>query len=621
MKTKLNLFLLLPLLLFANLGFCQYTALNIPEANYGVTGSDGKTFTINLHESVKQFPVTISSASSTLISPTITGAIDTGDIRTNTFWGPTLIMDKGDVVHMNVTNNLNESSTIHWHGSHLPAIMDGGPHQVIAAGALWQPYWKVTNQAATLWYHPHMHATTQSQLTKGVGGFMIVKDPAEAALALPRTYGVDDIPLAITSRRFISSTGAMSATLTDNYGDYFIVNGTFATDKVGAVKAQMTLPKQWVRLRILNTEIQRGLNIGFSDNRTFYVIGNDGGLLNAPIAVTRVAVQTGERFEIMVNLSADTVGAETLFLKTFNSVAEITTSLGSSSFLNGGWPGSENGASPSPSTTAGPINGGYLNQKDISFLSIKIGATTTATTPITALPATLASNTYWTATDVTNSRTISVGGGNGGSAFTLDGSLYSDALTPKTVNLDAVEKWTIVNNNVFGHTFHLHDVAFKVISRSGGAMGTTVRTYEQGWKDSVWLPIGGTVVFIAKFDDYADASWPYMYHCHALTHEDEGMMGQFIVSGALSTASNPKTTAFSIFPNPVADKLFINLENPDNAIYYIKIITLEGRVAMMLPKPEWQNGIDVTSLSSGNYILQLTDEDSKSVTNKKFIKL
>ncbi len=596
-----------------NFGFSQYTALNIPEAYYGVSGTNGKTFTINLHESVKQFISTIPS--------TVTGAIDVGTATSNTFWGPTLIMDKGDVVHMDVTNNLNESSTIHWHGSHLPAIMDGGPHQIIPAGTLWQPFWTVKNQAATLWYHPHLHATTQAQLTKGVGGFMIVKDPAEAALALPRTYGVDDIPLAITSRRFISATGAMSATLTDNYGDYFLVNGTLATSATGTVKAQMTLPKQWVRLRLLNAEIQRGLNIGFSDNRTFYIIGNDGGLLNAPIAVTRMAIQTGERYEIMVNLSTDTVGAETLFLKTFNSVSEITTSNGSSSFLNGGWPGSENPASSSPSTTAGPINGGYLNQKDISFLNIKIAATTTATTPITAVPTTLISNTYWATTDVTNSRTISIGGGQGGAAFTLDGSLYTDALVPKTVALDAIEKWTIVNNNVFGHTFHLHDVAFKVISRSGGAMGTTVRSYEQGWKDSVWLPIGGTVNFIAKFDDYADSTWPYMYHCHALTHEDEGMMGQFKVTSVLSTVEeNVSAISFKLYPNPVSEKLFIDLADNENDIYYITITTLQGRVAMMLPKPQWQNGIDISSLSDGMYILKLTDEKTKSVTNKKFVK-
>jgi blue copper oxidase len=621
MKKTKNVILLTIILLSVNFGYSQYTALNIPEAYYGAIGTNGKTFTINIHENIKQFPVTISATSSTLINATVTGAIDTDDIRTNTFWGPTLIMDKGDVVHMDVTNNLNESSTIHWHGSHLPAIMDGGPHQVIPAGTLWQPFWTVKNQAATLWYHPHMHATTQSQLTKGVGGFMIVKDPIEAALALPRTYGVDDIPLSITSRRFISATGAMSATLTDNYGDYFLVNGTFATDKVGAVKAQMTLPKQWVRLRILNAEIQRGLNIGFSDNRTFYIIGNDGGLLGAPIAVTRMAIQTGERYEIMVNLSADTVGAETLFLKTFNSVAEITTSNGSSSFLNGGWPGSENPASPSPSTTAGPINGGYLNQKDISFLSIKIGATTTVTTPVTALPATLVANTYWTTTNVTNSRTINIGGGQAGAAFTLDGSLYSNALIPKTIALDAIEKWTIVNNNVFGHTFHLHDVDFNVISRSGGAMGTTVRPYEQGWKDSVWLPIGGSVSFIAKFDDYADSTWQYMYHCHALTHEDEGMMGQFIVTSSLATAEeNVAAVSFKLYPNPVSDKLFIDLADTQNDIYYITITTLQGRVAMMLPKPEWKNGIDISSLSTGTYIMKLTDEKTKSVTTKKFIK-
>lgn len=237
------------------------------------------------------------------------------------------------------------------------------------------------------------------------------------------------------------------------------------------------------------------------------------------------------------------------------------------------------------------------------------------------MPTTLVSNTYWTTTNVTNSRTINIGGGNGGSAFTLDGALYSNSLLPKIVNLNAIEQWTIVNNNIFGHTFHLHDVAFKIISRSGGAMDTTVRSYEQGWKDSVFLPINGTVTFIAKFDDYADSTWPYMYHCHALTHEDEGMMGQFTVNSSLSSSENTTPIAFKLYPNPVADKLLINLENTDNEIYYITITTLEGRIAMMLPKPELQNGIDVSSLATGTYILKLTDENTRSVTTKKFIKM
>jgi blue copper oxidase len=602
MKKTFNLLLIFNLLLLANTGFSQYNALNIPEAYYGVSSSGGKTFTLNIDDNVKQFRTG---------QATVTGAINVDPATTNNFWGPTLIVNKDDIVHMNVTNNLNESTTIHWHGMHLPAIMDGGPHQIIPAGTLWQPYWTVKNQAATLWYHPHLHTTTQAHVTKGIGGFVIVKDATEAFLPLPRTYGTDDIPLAISSRRFLSTTNAMATQVIDNYGDYSMINGT--------LNPQATLPKQVVRLRILNAEIQRGLNIGFSDNRTFYVIGNDGGLLTAPVAVTRLAVQTGERYEILVNLTNDVVGSETLFLKAYNTTAEIQllTGTGTNTF---GWPGLE-GNSSTPTGNNGPINGGLLNNSTYNLMNIKIAAATTSVTPITSIPTTLVSQTYWTTANVTNSRTINIGGGNGGSAFTLDGSLYSTTMAPKTINLNAIEQWTIVNNNIFGHTFHLHDVFFKIISRSGGNIGTTVRSYEQGWKDSVWLPIGGTVTFIAKFDDYADSTWPYMYHCHALTHEDEGMMGQFTVNTSLSTSENTTPTAFKLYPNPVADKLFINLENLENEIYYITITTLEGRVAMMLPKPEWQNGIDVTSLATGTYILKLTDEKTKSITTKKFIKL
>lgn len=583
-----------------------FTSLNIPEVYYGVTGTDGVTnFVLNMDENLKQFRTG---------QATVTGAVNIGTATTNTFWGPTMIINKDQAIKMHVTNNLNESSTIHWHGMHLPAIMDGGPHQIIAAGALWEPYWTVKNQAATLWYHPHLHYTTQAQVTKGVGGFIIVKDPVEAALALPRTYGVDDIPLAITSRRFLNTTNAMSATLSDNYGDYVMVNGTLSTT---TNYAQATLPKQVVRMRILNAEIQRGYNLGFSDNRTFYVIGNDGGLLNAPIAVTRLAIQTGERFEILVNLSNDSVGAQTLYLKSYNSASELTALTPGQNIF--GWPGNEGNPS-NPNGNSGPLNGGLLNNVDFNIMNIKIAATTTGSNPITAIPTTLINDSYWTTANVTNSRTITVGGGNGGSAFTLDGSLYSTTMVPKTVNLNAVEKWTIVNNQIFGHTFHLHDVFFKIISRSGGNIGTTIRTFEQGWKDSVWIPINGTVTFIAKFDDYADSTWPYMYHCHALTHEDEGMMGQFVVKSALGTNEIKAPTAFNLYPNPSTDKLFINLSDANTEIYYITITTLEGRVAMMLPKPQWQNGIDIASLSSGVYLLKLTDEKTKSVTTKKFIK-
>lgn len=34
-----------------------------------------------------------------------------------------------------------------------------------------------------------------------------------------------------------------------------------------------------------------------------------------------------------------------------------------------------------------------------------------------------------------------------------------------------------------------------------------------------------------RFEDHTDADSPDMYHCHLLRHEDEGLMGQFVVVG------------------------------------------------------------------------------------------
>ncbi len=551
----------------------QYNTMTMPEALYGTT------FNLNVHETTKQ-----------LVSgnQTITGAINN-----ETFWGPTLFVNKGDLIHMNVTNNLNESTTLHWHGMHLPAVMDGGPHQVIPQGTLWQPYWTVMNQATTLWYHPHLHETTQAQMTKGIGGFIIVKDPIESALALPRTYGVDDIVLALTSRSFNATTNTFVSS-TRVYGDYMMTNGT--------LNAQYTLPKQYVRMRILNAEIERGYNLGFSDNRTFYIIGNDGGLLNAPVAVTRVKLLVGERVEIMVNLGNDAVGSS-IDLKAYNSGQAF------------GFPGGE------PNTTGD--FGSLLNNTDFNVLHINVGATTTATTPITAVPTTLANNTYWTANDATVNRSISVTNGNPGPAsvpFNFDNTTYSLTMTPKVVNLNDIEKWTVTNNNVFGHSFHLHDVEFKIVARNGVA--TNVGSHESGWKDTFYLPKNESVTFVAKFDDFADSdvNHPYMYHCHFGGHEDGGMMGQFIVTSALSNSQLETNTNFNLYPNPANDRLFIHLKDSATEIYYVTIATITGRIVMMLPQPEWQNGIDISSLEAGVYTFQMMDKQTKSSTTKKFIK-
>ncbi len=561
-----KIFFLYAALLFSTSSMsAQYNALRIPDT---ISGTQFDLTLIDTFTQLRPGNQTITSG-----------------VNNSFFWGPTLIFNQGDTVHMNVRNNLNDSTTIHWHGFHLPAVMDGGPHQVIPLGTIWQPYWKVTNQASTYWYHPHLHEMTQEQMTKGLGGFIIVRDAEEAALALPRTYGVDDIPLALTSRRYDASN--QFAVANTAYGDYMLTNGT--------PDAEVTLPKQFVRLRILNGEMERAYNLGFSDNRTFYIIGNDGGLLNAPVAVTRVIVAVGERIEIMVDLGNDATGSS-LDLNAYNGGFAL------------GFPGGE----PAQSGQFGSL----LNNKTFPVLHINVGQT--STNPITAVPSTLANNTYLTADDATVSRTVSVTGGMGPMPFTFDNKAFALNYINKTLEINTVEKWTITNNMIFGHAFHIHDVEFKLVSRSSGPVGA----HESGWKDVLYLPRNESATFVARFADYADPIHPFMYHCHFANHEDAGMMGQFVVTDNTTAIAEVQASDvdFTVYPNPSADRIFIAFKNPSTEVYYITILNAIGRTIFMLPRPDWQDGIDISRLVPGMYMMQLIDEKTKQVTVKNFIK-
>ena len=544
----------------------QYNALRIPDT------LSGTTFNLTLKDTFRQLKAG---------NQTITAGINSD------FWGPTLIFNKGETVRMNVMNKLNDSTTIHWHGFHLPAIMDGGPHQVIPPNTLWQPYWTVTNNASTYWYHPHLHESTQEHMTKGLGGFIIVRDAAEAALPIPRSYGVDDIPIVLTSRRYDANNQFVYSDIA--YGDYLLTNGTS--------NAEYTVPKQVIRFRILNAETERGFILGFSDNRTFYVIGNDGGLLNAPVALTRLPVHVGERYEILVNLSNDMQGSS-LDLKAYNSGQSL------------GFPGGE------PNTTG--EFGSLLNNLDFTVLHLNIGARTTS--PITTIPSTLVSNTYLTSADASISRTVNITNGTPGppDPFRFDNKLFDFNFINHTVKINDIEKWSVTNNNVFGHCFHIHDVQFKIISRSTGNIGV----HEAGWKDNFFINRNETVTFVAKFADYSDSIHPFMYHCHFANHEDNGMMGQFVVKSSTTTnsiASHSAVNDFSVFPNPVTERLYLQLPDSQN-VYYITITDIAGRTKMMLPKPDLTHGIDVSSLSKGIYLIRLMDGQSFQTTTKQFVK-
>jgi blue copper oxidase len=126
-------------------------------------------------------------------------------------------------------------------------------------------------------------------------------------------------------------------------------------------------------------------------------------------------------------------------------------------------------------------------------------------------------------------RDFGLGGGDrnptiNGQAMTSMADLM-DMANVAQVKLGSVEIWNLINRSNETHAFHVHDIQFQILQRNGSAPVAN----EGGLKDTVVVREGETVRLIMRFTDFADPDTPYMYHCHLLNHEDNGMMGQFVV--------------------------------------------------------------------------------------------
>jgi FtsP/CotA-like multicopper oxidase with cupredoxin domain len=89
------------------------------------------------------------------------------------------------------------------------------------------------------------------------------------------------------------------------------------------------------------------------------------------------------------------------------------------------------------------------------------------------------------------------------------------------------EVWEVENGSGTAHNFHPHGVSFRVLDYAGGKPPSHLR----GLKDTVYVPPNKSVRLLVSLEDYSDPKLPYMFHCHVLQHEDNGMMGQFTVTG------------------------------------------------------------------------------------------
>lgn len=505
---------------------------------------------------------------------------------------PTLVLNKWDWVTMNVTNTLTgngNSTTMHWHGLHLPAMDDGGPHQVIAQTTTWSPSFQVLNNAGTFWYHPHGEGKTDLHVSKGLAGMIIIKDSAEAAITLPRTYGVDDFPLIVQTKSFDVLNQVAIATAYDTVP---MVNGI--------VDPYLDAPAQVVRLRLLNGASDRSFMFGFSNNMNFTLIATDGGLVDTAVTLNRLRLSNGERAEILVDLSA--LLNDTVFLMSYGSELPHGV-MGADSV------GDANNQVPD-------YYSNFLNGADYNLLQINVGAPTAS--PVTTIPSVLVPHNPWTEASATVYRrfefdtlsemftTPNLAEG----PFGINREFFDMDSINEVVYLNTTEVWVLHNKVMVAHPFHIHDVQFYILDIGGNPPPP----YQQGWKDVVLVPPQDSVRFITRFEDFADDSVPFMYHCHLLHHEDDGMMGSFVVVDTLANSVHETLAeeALAVFPNPASDELTIRVSGTNGDPVRVDVYNALGEIVatetsagsvVKLNTRKWPNGIYAIKVKHGKQTL------------------
>ncbi len=382
------------------------------------------------------------------------------------YLGPILRIKRGEKVNISVKNQLEVPTTLHWHGLLVDGEQDGGPLQGIEPKQSWNPSFIVNQPAATLWYHPHFAGTTANQVYFGLSGLIYIEDEISNKLELPKEYGVNDIPLIVQDRNFQKD---------GNFDYRTSMMGVVPGEVIiinGTVNPYLEISEEKIRLRVLNASNSEYFKFSLSNNDSFQQIASDGGFLEKPISMNTISLAPGERAEIIVDFKG-------------NDEKKI-----------------------------------FLMNDNMKILEFKISENLKSSIEIDKT--------------LTTIEEIAIGDNpvqrefvleSMGISGTINGKYYNMERIDEEVNINETEIWAIRNiggmMQTGGHPFHIHGTQFQIISRDGKKPPLG----ERGFKDTVFVRVGEEVLVRVRFK-YKGI---YMYHCHILEHEDNGMMGQFEV--------------------------------------------------------------------------------------------
>ena len=390
-------------------------------------------------------------------------------------------------------------SVVHLHGGRTPAASDGYPEEWTVPGKSQTCFYPLPQDAVQLFYHDHTMGINRLNIYAGLQGFCIVRDEHEASLDLPR--GKYEVPLMVCDR-FLKTDGQLEYPVSEFpdrpwvpevFGNAILVNGKLLP--------YFEVEPRKYRLRIMNGSNGRFYRFSFSNRSEFHVIGNDQGLLSAPVAASRVPLAPAERIDIVVDFAA-MAGTHVRMVSDFFDILEFRVGAKAISAKEG------SNDPPLPITLRPPT------KRD---------------------PSVAVTTRRLTLDELLNDVQHSMG-------MLLNNTPWHMPITEKP-KLGTTEIWELVNLTDDSHPIHLHLVRFQILDRrridtfdyqSKGTlrfMGPVQppEAHESGWKDTVRADPGMVTRILIPFEGFAGR---YVWHCHILEHEDNEMMRPYeVVAG------------------------------------------------------------------------------------------
>ena len=234
----------------------------------------------------------------TLVADYQVGKIDnktiTAMLYNGSLPGPTLHVYPGDRIELNLINNLNDPTNLHFHGFHVsPANNSDNIFLEVGPGKTqhYTVYIPKNHPLGTDWYHPHLHGLTYGEVSAGLSGLLIVEGlqkllPKPSQNITTQNFAIRDFPFDT----LFSTTYNMSNTLTGH--ERLLTNGE--------INPQVNIKSGETQLwRIANIGPENYVSVGLPGHK-FHIIAEDGYPVWKVRENNTLFLPSGKRFDVLV---------------------------------------------------------------------------------------------------------------------------------------------------------------------------------------------------------------------------------------------------------------------------------------------------------------------------------